>query len=254
MKQNIYDNAKFFASYDGMRKEKKGTSANDLIEIPTIRSMLPDLNGKRVLDLGCGYGENAAFFRELGASFVYGIDISQNMIEIASSNNNDEKVKFAVMSMEDISKINDKFDLIISSLATHYVEDFQKLCHDIYSLLNDGGVFLYSQEHPNNTATILNKECNGRNSINIGNKEYYLLSDYNRNGKRVVDWYDCDVVKYHRNFSCIINTLINEDFQIEEVREPLPSKELIDKKAKYINQYDFPYFLFIKASKSIIKE
>lgn len=46
MKQNIYDNENFFSGYNGMREEKKGTSANDLIEIPTIRKMLPDLRGK----------------------------------------------------------------------------------------------------------------------------------------------------------------------------------------------------------------
>ena len=37
MKQNIYDNKTFFDSYNDMRSNNKGTNANDLIEIPTIR-------------------------------------------------------------------------------------------------------------------------------------------------------------------------------------------------------------------------
>ena len=85
--------------------------------------------------------------------------------------------------MEDISTINDKFDLIISSLAIHYVEDFEKLLSDIYELLNDEGYFIFSQEHPIETGTILNKECNGKDNIDIENKNYYLVSDYNINGK-----------------------------------------------------------------------
>ena len=62
MKQNIYDNSVFFDGYNNMQNDKKGTSANDLIEIPTIRSMLPDLTSKKVLELGCGYGENCPYF------------------------------------------------------------------------------------------------------------------------------------------------------------------------------------------------
>ena len=55
MKQNIYDIKTFSESYDKMRYENKGKNANDLIEIPNFRKLIPDLNNKRVLDLGCGY-------------------------------------------------------------------------------------------------------------------------------------------------------------------------------------------------------
>ncbi len=83
MKQNIYDNPVFFKGYNDMRNDKKGYSANDLIEIPTIRKMLPDLTNKKVLELGCGYGENCLYFLDKGASYVLGTDISENMINIA---------------------------------------------------------------------------------------------------------------------------------------------------------------------------
>lgn len=53
MKQNIYDNEIFSEEYDKMRNENKGTSANDVIEIPIFRSLLPDLKDKSILDLGC---------------------------------------------------------------------------------------------------------------------------------------------------------------------------------------------------------
>lgn len=253
MKQNIYDNDIFFEGYHEMRTTKKGTSANDLIEIPTIRSMLPDLTGKKVLDLGCGYGENAKFFIEKGASYVLGTDISTNMIDIANKENYFDNVEFKVLAMEDISNLDEKFDVVISSLAVHYVEDYEKLLTDIYNLLNDGGMFIYSQEHPIQTGTILNKECNGSDNIYLGDKQYYLVSDYNRNGKRIVNWNNCDVVKYHRNFSYIINTIIKTNFEIDEIIEPIPNDEILKVKPKYENQFNRPYFLFIKMSKNIDK-
>ena len=146
MRQNIYDNEVFFTEYDGMRNRKKGLSANDLIEIPTIRGMLPDLKDKRILDLGCGYGENCDYFITNGADYALGIDLSTNMIDIALSKYSRENCEFKVLAMEDIDAINQKFDLIVSSLAVHYVEDFEKLLKDVYNLLNDGGYFIFSQE------------------------------------------------------------------------------------------------------------
>lgn len=53
-KQNIYDNPLFFDGYKRIRDNK--VNANNLFEIPALFSMLPDLTGKDVLDLGCGFG------------------------------------------------------------------------------------------------------------------------------------------------------------------------------------------------------
>lgn len=249
MKQNIYDNEVFFEGYNTMRNTKKGTSANDLIEIPTIRSMLPDLKDKKILELGCGFGENCSYFVQNGANHVIGIDISNNMLNLAKESIQDEKVEFKNLAMEDISKLKEKFDLVVSSLAIHYVENFEKLLSDVYSLLNSGGYFIFSQEHPIETGTILNDKCNGKDNIDLGDKNYYLVSDYNVNGKRVVDWNSCGVVKYHRNFSYIINSIIKSGFIIEKILEPIPDDELLQVKPKYKNQFDRPYFLFVKLSK-----
>ncbi len=249
MKQNIYDNKTFYTLYDSMRNDKNKLSANDLIEIPTIRSMLPDLKGKRILELGCGYGDNCAYFQEMGADYVLGTDISEHMINMAKTRHNDSQCEFQILAMEDISSIHDKFDLVISSLAFHYVANFEKLLKDIHNLLKDEGLLIFSQEHPIGTGTILNEACHDSDLINLGNKDYYLVSDYNINGQRIVQWNNCEVIKYHRSFSYIINTLQKCGFKIEDILEPTPTKEVLERKPRYKNQFDKPFFLFIKAQK-----
>ncbi len=249
MKQNIYDNETFFNQYESMRNDVTIPSANDLIEIPNIRKMLPELRGKRILELGCGSGENIKYYLNNGATYVYATDISRNMIALAKEKNNYENVKIEIMAMEDISNIQEKFDVVISSLAVHYVEDYDKLCHDIYHLLNEEGYFIYSQEHPIGTGTILMPSCHCEDKLFIDDKYYKIVSDYNRNGKRIVDWNDCDVVKYHRNFSFIINTLLKNNFKIVEFLEPIPTEEIIELKPSTIYQYDVPYFLFVKVKR-----
>ena len=64
-KQNIYDNETFFAGYKKIRDNE--VNANNLFEIPALFSMMPDLKGKKVLDLGCGFGEHCKQFVNRGA-------------------------------------------------------------------------------------------------------------------------------------------------------------------------------------------
>lgn len=248
MKQNIYDNSDFNSQYDSLRNQEKGKNANDLIEIPNFRRLVPNVSEKRILDLGCGYGENDRYYKEKGASYVLGIDISKHMIEIANKENKIDGIDFKIMPMEDISKIDSTFDIVISSLAFHYVEDYEKLIENISNLLNDGGYLVFSQEHPFTTCIKYTENVKSGHTV-IDGKYFGMFSDYNVPGKRVKNWFGSDVVKYHRNFSQIINTLIKNGFTIEEIAEPAPTKEAVEKNPKYINQWDRPFFLFVKARK-----
>lgn len=248
MKQNIYDNKDFYQEYDKMRNENKGYNANDLIEIPNFRKLVPNVENKKILDLGCGYGENCKYYKLLGASRVLGIDISNHMIDIANKYNKLEDIEYKVLSMEDISTIEETFDIVLSSLAFHYIKDYKKLIKDIYNLLTKDGYLIFSQEHPLVTSTILSKNLTSNHQI-IDDKWYLLLSDYNRIGLREKLWNDQIVEKYHRNFSEIINTLIDVGFKIDTILEPTPDEDVIEKVPKYIYQYDRPYFLFVKVHK-----
>ena len=107
--QNVYDNSSFYDEYKNMRETN--LNANELIEIPIMKSLLPNLKGKRILDLGCGNGNMSKYFIENGASYVLALDISNNMIEEAKEKNNDENIKYEVLGMEELSTIKEKFDL-----------------------------------------------------------------------------------------------------------------------------------------------
>ena len=140
--ENIYDDKAFYEEYISMRKTK--LNANELLEIPIMKKLLPDLTGKTVLDLGCGYGEMSKYFIKKGAKTVVAIDISKNMISLAEQFNNHKNIEYKVLCMEELSKLNQKFDIVFSSLAFHYVKNFDKLICDISCLLNDGGELIWS--------------------------------------------------------------------------------------------------------------
>lgn len=243
--QNIFDNEIFFEGYSELRSRE--INANTMLEQPAMKELLPDLTNKSVLDLGCGCGHNCVEFVDSGAARVVGVDISEKMLEVAKKESSNEKIEYVNMSMTDISCLDGKFDLVYSSLAFHYIEDFEKLCKDIYSLLNNNGCLLFSQEHPLITATVdgkghYNKDENGK-------KISYTFSNYNEPGKRYVHWYVDGVTKYHRTFSNTVNALAKSGFVIEKIREPQPKDWAMEKWPALYDEFIKPSFLIVKARK-----
>lgn len=243
-KQNIYDNQLFFDGYKKIRDNE--VNANNLFEIPALFSMMPDLTGKSVLDLGCGFGEHCKRFISEGATKVVGIDISEKMLEIAKKENSSDKITYINMPMEDIGQLPGKFDIVISSLAFHYVEDFSGVVKNIHRLLSTDGVLIFSQENPLCTC---HSGGNRWTRDENGKKLYVNLANYGVEGERESVWFVDDVKKYHRTFSTIVNTLVDSGFVIEKMMEPLPTDELLKKYPEYIDLYHKPDFLLVKAKK-----
>ena len=243
-KQNIYDNPIFFDGYKKLREKEK--NANNIFEKPALFSLLPNLSGKRVLDLGCGFGEHCMYYIAQGADAVVGIDISEKMLQAAREENNHPNITYINMPMEDISQIDDKFDVAVSSLAFHYVEDFANVVKNIYEKLNDNGVLLFSQENP--LCTCHSSGDRWTRDEN-GEKKYLNLADYGVEGERESVWFVDNVKKYHRTFSTIINTLIDTGFVIEKMIEPLPTKEILRNMPEFKDLYHKPDFLLVKVRK-----
>ena len=77
MAQNIYDTPEFFEGYSQLPRSARGLEGAP--EWPAIRALLPELRGKRIVDLGCGFGWFARWAMTQGAAGVLGVDLSENM-------------------------------------------------------------------------------------------------------------------------------------------------------------------------------
>ena len=96
-KQNIYDNDIFFENFKQIRSNE--INLNDCIETPILFTLLPQLRGKTVLDIGCGMGEHAKQYADMGAKTVLGMDISEKMLEYAKEYFNGENITYQQMAL-----------------------------------------------------------------------------------------------------------------------------------------------------------
>jgi len=79
--QNIYDDPGFVAGYSTL--ERFGAGWERTVEHSDLLALLPEMDGRRVLDLGCGTGQLARHLATLGAAEVVGLDVSERMLALA---------------------------------------------------------------------------------------------------------------------------------------------------------------------------
>jgi SAM-dependent methyltransferase len=242
MKQNKYDDPAFFESYSAMPRSVSGL--NSAGEWPAFRALLPDLAGKRVLDLGCGFGWHCRYAREVGAASVVGVDISENMLQRAREATNDTAITYRRAAIEDIDFPADSFDVVLSSLAIHYVERFDLVCQRVRESLVAGGAFVLSIEHPVFTSRAAQDWCYGAE----GERQHWPVDGYGKEGIRHTQWLADDVVKYHRTVATYVNTLLESGFSLRRLEEPLPTLEQIHEQPAMKDENRRPIFLLLAAS------
>lgn len=243
MKENKYDDLKFFNKYSEMPRSKDGLKSAG--EWPILKEMLPKFNDKNVLDIGCGFGWHCRYASENGAKYVLGIDISKNMINRAKETTHQNNIEYKCIAMEDLDVKDKSFDLVISSLALHYVKDFEIICKKAYNILEKNGDFIFSVEHPIFTSNEKQDfEYTADNEIT-----HWPIDNYLDESIRHTNFLGEDVVKYHRTVETYINTLIKNGFIINEISELLALNDMVDENPYLINELKRPMFLLISASK-----
>ncbi|MBT2218076.1 methyltransferase domain-containing protein [Virgibacillus dakarensis] len=243
MKQNKYDDSVFFSEYENMPRSTKGL--NGAGEWPVLKALLPEFKNKSVLDLGCGFGWHCRYAREQQASSVIGVDISEKMLQKAHEMTSDPSISYINMPIEDINFPDSQFDIIISSLAFHYIKSFESICKKTYRFLKPGGSLVFSVEHP--IFTSRNEQDWYYDSQ--GNRLHWPVDNYQTEGVRNTTFLTENVIKYHRTFSTYINDLIHAGFKINAVKEPMATEEMVKNVPEMKDENRRPMFLIISAEK-----
>lgn len=242
MKENKYDEEMFFEKYSQMERSQKGLQGAG--EWSELKKILPDFRGRRVLDLGCGYGWHCKYAADNGALSVLGTDISRKMLEVAERKNSDSRIEYRCIAMEDLDFPAGAFDVVLSSLAFHYVRDFEPLIKNIAVWLRSGGELVFSVEHPVFTAYGTQDWYYDRN----GEILHFPVDNYYYEGKREAIFLGEKVTKYHRTLTTYLETLLKNGFMLQHVIEPQPPEEMMDL-AGMKDEMRRPMMLLVSAKK-----
>ena len=91
------------------------------VEKPMMLKMMPNIEGKRVLLLGCGTAEESELLKKFNPKSITGIDLSEKSIEVAKKAYPD--LDFYVGDMHELPFDNNSFDFVYSSLVINYAKD-----------------------------------------------------------------------------------------------------------------------------------
>ena len=146
------------------------------------------------------------------------------MLETARIKNSAPAIQYRRSAMEDLAFPEGSFDVVLSSLALHYVRDFGPLAENIFRWLTPGGTFVFSAEHPVFTAYGSQDWYYGPG----GEILHFPVDNYYYEGERDAVFLGEHVVKYHRTLTTYLNTLLDCGFRLKRVVEPQPPEDMLD--------------------------
>jgi SAM-dependent methyltransferase len=236
----FYDDDAIFNTY--MARRSRLDNPNDTLEKPIILALVGDLIDQRILDLGCG---DAAFGREAlskGCRTYLGIDGSHNMIAAAQQGLAGTIGQVVQATVENWDYPAESFDLVVSRLVLHYIEDVDAVFKQVHHALIGGGRFVFSVEHP--VITSCDRAWQGN-----GPRQDWIVDNYFNTGRRVTSWMGGQVVKYHRTVENYFVGLQRAGFVVESVREAEPEREWFEHDDTYQRRQRIPLFLIMAGRK-----
>jgi len=204
---------------------------NAFYERPAVLSLLPPLAGTRVLDAGCGPGWYTEQLLARGAD-VTAVDAAPRFVELTRARSgNRARVLQADLSQPLDFAADGAFDLVLSTLALHYVRDWDALQRELARVLRPGGHLVFSTHHPMMTWQL------------------YRSPDYFATELLESEW---DVVGkvsfYRRPLTAITEALAGAGFVIERLVEPQPTEAFRHASPEEYELYmKAPWYLVIRA-------
>ncbi len=191
-----------------------------------IEERFRQLNGERVLDLGCGYGWYSDYFASIGARPT-GVDGSEKMLEIAREKYSD--VDFILADIEKPLPFDDEFfDIVFSNQVLMDIENAEFVISECERVLKSGGIFYFGIVHP----------CFYDCKWLIDEKGYRYAKAMERyiSSYRLTNEF-WGTAHFHRPLSFYLNVAASCGLSLKEVCEPV-SYEGVNKNS------DIPLFFF----------
>jgi SAM-dependent methyltransferase len=219
---------------DSYAEDVRSNAYNAHLEFPATSSLIPDVEGKRVLDAGCGTGVYTEYLVERGAEVV-GVDVSGEMLAHAADRVGDRAELRRADLAEPLDFAADSFDGVVSALALGYVEEWGPTFAEFARLLRPGGFLVLSTGHPMDQFP---PEVDGA-----------AVESYFETERLTKEW-AVEVPYYRRPFSAVVGPVLENGFRLEEIVEPQPTEAFRERRPeRYEKESKHPVFLCLRATR-----
>lgn len=219
-------------AYDALAEEYAAeveTNAyNAELDFPATTALVPDVDGKRVLDAGCGSGLYTEWLLDEGADVV-GVDVSEAMLAAARDRVGDR----ATLQRADLGRPlpfeDESFDGVVSALVLDYVRDWAATFAEFERVLRPGGFVVCSVTHPFDEFPLPDES------------NYFSIEE------RTKEW-SVEVPYYRRPLTVIANPVLDAGFRLDELAEPRPTEGFRERRPeRYEKESKRPVFLSLRA-------
>ncbi len=136
----------------------------------------------------------------------------------------------------------EQYDLVLSKLVLHYIEDLTEIFQRVSDSLRAAGAFVFSVEHPIITS------CYDAYHQDK-NHQHWIVDNYFVAGPRENLWLGANVIKYHRTFEDYFNLFQQAGLTLESLRESKPERRLFENVDEYERRRRIPLFLVVRVGK-----
>lgn len=237
-----------FAESFTEKYDEQGDLHHQVLLNPAIFSLIEEVEGQNFLDAGCGEGYLSRMLAQKGA-FVTAVDYSQKMLEIARDRTQNEKnIQYRYGNCENLDfLIKEVFDCIIANMVLQDLENYKAAIREMFRLLKPNGIFIFSILHPcfvtPNSGWLRNEQLD---------QQFWKVQRYFYEGvydqKLPLDA-DEKIVFYHRTLTSYMKAIIQAGFKVEEVIEPMPSKEMLSRYPQFKEDLHCADFIVFKLRK-----
>jgi ubiquinone/menaquinone biosynthesis C-methylase UbiE len=228
--------------YDNLVADK-GDTIREFLYDPAILNNLDNVEGTIILDAGCGNGYWSRRLMEMGASKVYSIDSSSELINRAKHRTQNSGIYYSVADLsKHLSFKSSIFDIIVSNLVLDYLKNIKKTAVEFSRVLKPNGILLFGVQHPLYHLGYILKQDSGEFVKKYAKPHGY----FERIPLQKLTFEQTSLTIFNRTIGDYINPFIACGLKLEKIIEPEYNETILQMHPEYSSKSIIPRFLILK--------
>lgn len=225
-----------------------GDSDREMIINPVIFELLKNIEGKTILDAGCGEGYLSRILAKK-CEKVIAVDFSEKMLSIAKEKTKQINIEYHRASLESLCFLeSNSIDVAVSITVFQDVLDYMAAIKEIYRVLKPAGTFILVTTHP-----CFSTPVHGWHKDEYGYKSFWKVDNYFSEGLYESQWADDDgnkrLIYFHRTLETYFDAITQNGFYVKSIKEPKPSKDGVLKYPWLMNDMRVAHYLIMHCIK-----